>query len=65
VADKVHISREAPGPASEPSGETPHQFGLTAAMALIVGNIIGVGIFNLRGSPSATGWVRQRLVNTT
>jgi hypothetical protein len=34
-------------------------------MALIVGNIIGVGIFNLRGSPSATGWVRQRLVNTT
>src|ERR1700735_4732282 len=48
MADKVHISREAPGPASEssavPSGEgSSHQFGLTAAIALIVGSIIGVG----------------------
>src|SRR5262249_36226102 len=35
-------------PVSEPSGEAAqHQFGLTAAMALIVGSIIGVGIFNL------------------
>jgi len=30
MADKVQIPREAPGPASEPSGgETLHQFGLT------------------------------------
>jgi amino acid transporter len=48
MADKVHISREVPGSASAPSGEgSSHQFGLTAAMALIVGSIIGVGIFNL------------------
>jgi hypothetical protein len=38
MADKIHISREVPGPAGETaSGESPHQFGLTAAMALIVG----------------------------
>jgi basic amino acid/polyamine antiporter, APA family len=29
------------------AGQQPPQFGLTAAMALIVGSIIGVGIFNL------------------
>src|SRR5215475_12968323 len=35
-------------PASEPGEQgPPHQFGLPAAMALIVGSIIGVGIFNL------------------
>jgi len=45
MADQVHVSRDVPGPASEPSGgETPHQFGLTAAMALIVGSIIGTGV---------------------
>ena len=34
MADQVHVSQDVPGPASEPSGgETPHQFGLTAAMA--------------------------------
>jgi hypothetical protein len=39
MADQVHIMQEAPGPASEPpSGEGAHQFGLTAAMALIVGS---------------------------
>jgi len=44
MADKVYISREVPGPASAPSGEgSSPQFGLTAAMALIVGSIIGVG----------------------
>jgi basic amino acid/polyamine antiporter, APA family len=32
-----------------------HQFGLTAAMALIVGSIIGVGIFNLPTSLAAYG----------
>ena len=56
MADKVHISRgdpganlpgETPGPASEPSGERPYQFGLTAAMALIVGGIISAGTSNL------------------
>src|SRR4051795_8882241 len=48
MADKVYISQEPPGPASAPSGEgSSHQFGLPAAMALIVGSIIGVGVFNL------------------
>ncbi len=56
MADKVHIPREAAGPASEPvGGEGVHQFGLTAAMALIVGSIIGVGIFNLPTSLAAYG----------
>src|SRR4051795_6731986 len=56
MADKVYISQEPPGPASAPSGEgSSHQFGLTAAMALIVGSIIGVGIFNLPTSLAAYG----------
>ena len=56
MADKVHTSREVPSPAGAPSGgETPHQFGLTAAMALIVGSIIGVGIFNLPTSLAVYG----------
>ena len=56
MADKVGIPREAPGPASKSSGEgSSHQFGLTAAMALIVGSIIGVGIFNLPTSLAAYG----------
>ncbi|HEY4850384.1 MAG TPA: APC family permease [Streptosporangiaceae bacterium] len=56
MADKVQISGEVPGPAGEPSDEArPHQFGLTAAMALIVGSIIGVGIFNLPTSLAAYG----------
>ena len=43
---------EPPGAAVPPTGERPagearNQFGLPAAMALIVGSIIGVGIFNL------------------
>ena len=46
MADQVHISRDAPGPVDKPTGEQAHQFGLTAAMALIVGSFIGVGIFN-------------------
>ena len=50
MADKVHIPREVPGPASAPSGEeSSHQFGLTAAMALIVASIIGVGMAGTRG----------------
>src|SRR3954463_3247099 len=56
MADKVYISQEPPGPASAPSGEgSSHQFGLTAAMALIVGSIIGVGIFNLPTSLASYG----------
>jgi APA family basic amino acid/polyamine antiporter len=56
MADKVDISREVPGPASAPSGEeSSHQFGLTAATALIVGSIIGVGIFNLPTSLAVYG----------
>ena len=56
MADKVHVPREAPGPAGEPSGgEGAPQFGLTAAMALIVGSIIGVGVFNLPTSLAAYG----------
>ena len=47
----------APGVPGEP-GE-PHQFGLTAAMALIVGSIIGVGIFTWRRRWRPTG--RSRL----
>jgi APA family basic amino acid/polyamine antiporter len=56
MADKVHIPREAPGPAGEPStGKGAPQFGLTAAMALIVGSIIGVGVFNLPTSLAGYG----------
>ena len=56
MADKVHLPREAPGPASEPSSRAgAPQFGLTAAMALIVGSIIGVGVFNLPTSLAAYG----------
>lgn len=52
MTHKVHISWGDPGPASEPSGgERPQQFGLTAAMALIVGIIISVGTFNLPTFP--------------
>jgi basic amino acid/polyamine antiporter, APA family len=56
MPDKVYISREVPGSASAPSGEgSSHQFDLTAAMALIVGSIIGVGIFNLPASLAVYG----------
>src|SRR6476659_2786440 len=56
MADQVHVPQEAPGPATEPSGgKGAPQFGLTAAMALIVGSIIGVGVFNLPTSLAAYG----------
>ena len=56
MADKVDISGGATPPASElAEGERPHQFGLTAAMALIIGSIIGVGIFNLPSSLAGYG----------
>ena len=49
MTDRVDIP---PGAAAPPTGERAtgeggNQFGLPAAMALIVGSIIGVGIFNL------------------
>src|SRR5690348_444755 len=56
MTDKVDISGDVPratGKSAE--GEQPHQFGLTAAIALIVGSIIGVGIFNLPSSLAAYG----------
>jgi APA family basic amino acid/polyamine antiporter len=56
MADKIHLPPEAPGSASEPAGsEEAQKFGLTAAMALIVGSIIGVGIFNLPTSLASYG----------
>jgi basic amino acid/polyamine antiporter, APA family len=56
MADKIHLPPEAPGAASEPAGsEGAQKFGLTAAMALIVGSIIGVGIFNLPTSLASYG----------
>jgi APA family basic amino acid/polyamine antiporter len=64
VAEGVTESNEAgvpadanAGPASAPSGEagTAAGFGLSTATALIIGSIIGVGIFNLPTSLSAYG----------
>src|SRR5689334_23049050 len=52
MADEVQVTG-SPGKTTE--GEQPNQFGLTAAMALIVGSIIGVGIFNLPTSLAAYG----------
>ena len=48
MADRIDVSGGTPGATGVTAGgEKPHQFGLPAAMALIVGTIIGVGIFNL------------------
>src|SRR5215472_12567333 len=48
MADQIDVSGGTPEVTGETAGgEKPHQFGLPAAMALIVGSIIGVGIFNL------------------
>jgi APA family basic amino acid/polyamine antiporter len=52
MADEVRVTG-SPGTTTE--GEQPSQFGLTAAIALIVGSIIGVGIFNLPSSLAAYG----------
>ena len=52
MADEVQVTG-SPGETTE--AEKPNQFGLTAAMALIVGSIIGVGIFNLPSSLAAYG----------
>jgi len=45
MTDRVDIPPETTG--KRPGGESVRQFGLPAAMALIVGSIIGVGVFNL------------------
>ena len=52
MADEVQVTG-SPGKTTE--ADKPNQFGLTAAMALIVGSIIGVGIFNLPSSLAAYG----------
>src|ERR1051326_5228297 len=52
MADEVQVTG-SPGKTAE--GEQPHQFGLTAAIALIIGSIIGVGIFNLPASLASYG----------
>jgi basic amino acid/polyamine antiporter, APA family len=52
MADEVQVTG-SPGKGTE--ADKPNQFGLTAAMALIVGSIIGVGIFNLPSSLAAYG----------
>jgi hypothetical protein len=55
MADKVRIPPEAPGSASElAAGVEAQKSGLPAAMALIVGSIIGVGIFT-RSPATAAG----------
>src|SRR3954469_5183978 len=41
--------------ATRASGEAAHRFGLTTAIALIMGSIIGVGIFNLPTSLASFG----------
>jgi APA family basic amino acid/polyamine antiporter len=55
MTDRVDISGGAAGTASAPPREDGKRFGLTTAMALIVGSIIGVGIFNLPTSLAAYG----------
>jgi len=55
MAHDVDIGKP-PVPAGQPPEQgKPHQFGLTTAIALIVGSIIGVGIFNLPTSLAAYG----------
>src|SRR5215471_3620752 len=52
MADEVQVTG-SPGKTTE--GDKSGQFGLTAAIALIVGSIIGVGIFNLPSSLAVYG----------
>ena len=53
MTDRVDIPPETTG--ERPAGEAVRQFGLTAAIALIMGSIIGVGIFNLPTSLASYG----------
>src|SRR6201993_4416345 len=52
MADEVQVTGSQGDTAQ---ADKPNQFGLTAAIALIVGSIIGVGIFNLPSSLAAYG----------
>jgi hypothetical protein len=55
MADKVRIPPQAPGFASElAAGEEAQKFGLPAAMALIVGSIIGT--FTRSPATAASTW---------
>src|SRR3954470_16942998 len=56
MSDSVDSRAGASQPAGDhPAGGNPHRFGLTSATALIVGTIIGVGIFNLPTSLATYG----------
>jgi hypothetical protein len=56
MTDKVDLPGGISGRASAPAAEEhPHMFGLTLAMALIAGSIIGVGIFNRSGQHHGVG----------
>jgi APA family basic amino acid/polyamine antiporter len=56
MAHKIEAPGAGPGAApGEPGKAEKPQFGLTAAMALIVGSVIGVGIFNLPTSLAVYG----------
>jgi basic amino acid/polyamine antiporter, APA family len=55
MTDQVQTSGGPSRQAAPSGGEGAPQFGLTAAMALIVGSIIGVGIFNLPSSLAGYG----------
>jgi len=56
MTERVDTTGDIPA-SKRPSAEqeSPQQFGLTAAMALIVGSIIGVGVFNLPTSLAVYG----------
>jgi APA family basic amino acid/polyamine antiporter len=56
MSDSVDSRAGAAQPAGgEPAGGQGHRFGLTSATALIVGTIIGVGVFNLPTSLATYG----------
>src|SRR4051812_46041012 len=56
MSDHVDTPQHAVDPGEEsPAEESGQKFGLPAAMALIVGSVIGVGVFNLPTSLAAYG----------
>jgi hypothetical protein len=56
MTDLVDISGGTSGPARQPAdGTGPLQLGLTAAVALIVGSLIGAGLFKLPASLAFCG----------
>lgn len=66
MTDKVDLPGGIYGRASAPAAEEhPHMFGLTLAMALIAGSIIGVGIFNLPTSLVTYGPIRLASMTLT